>query len=40
MTDPVSLIDGYIAIWNAVDAEERRALIAGAWAESGRYIAP
>jgi hypothetical protein len=40
MTDPVSLIDRYIAMWNAIEAEDRRNLIAGAWAESGRYIDP
>ena len=31
MTDPVSLIDRYIAMWNALDAEDRRDLIASAW---------
>jgi hypothetical protein len=40
MTDTVSLIDRYIAMWNALDTEDRRDLIAGAWAESGRYIDP
>jgi len=40
MTTPVALIDRYIAMWNATDAEDRRDLVAGAWTETGSYVDP
>jgi hypothetical protein len=40
MTDTVKLVDRYIAMWNAADAEDRRDLVAGAWSENGHYVDP
>src|SRR3984957_10068163 len=40
MNAPVALIDRYIAMWNTTNAEDRRDLIAGAWADSGAYVDP
>lgn len=40
MSQTDNLIDRYIAMWNAGDAEDRRDLIASAWSESGRYVDP
>ncbi len=40
MSDTTHLVDRYIAMWNAGDADDRRDLIAGAWAESGHYVDP
>ena len=36
----VALIDRYIAMSNATNADDRRHLIAGAWADSGAYVDP
>ncbi|MGI8557105.1 MAG: nuclear transport factor 2 family protein [Solirubrobacteraceae bacterium] len=33
-------VDSYIASWNEFDAGRRRAIIAEAWAENGRYVDP
>jgi hypothetical protein len=40
MNTPVALIDRYIAMWNATDAEDRRDLVAGAWTETASYVDP
>ena len=40
MTEPVELVDRYIATWNETDAAQRRALIARTWREDGRYVDP
>jgi hypothetical protein len=34
------LVGAYLAAWNETGAEARRALIARAWAEDGRYLDP
>ena len=40
-TDPnTSIVDRYVAAWNATDTETRRDLIAGAFTEDGRYVDP
>jgi hypothetical protein len=40
MTDTVKLVDRYIAMWNADDANDRRDLVAGTWTEGGHYVDP
>jgi len=40
MNAPVAVIDRYIAMWNATDAEDRRDLVAGVWTESATYLDP
>lgn len=40
MTQTNDLIDRYIASWNETDAAARRALIAEAWTDQGRYVDP
>jgi hypothetical protein len=40
MNAPQSVVDRYIAMWNATDPEDRRDLVAGAWTEEARYLDP
>lgn len=40
MTDVKRVIDGYFAVWNEPDAERRRKLIAGVYAEGATYLDP
>ncbi|NWK44045.1 nuclear transport factor 2 family protein [Ralstonia pickettii] len=35
-----TLVDRYIAAWNATDAARRRALVAQTWTESATYVDP
>ncbi|ANA34359.1 hypothetical protein R82526_00845 [Ralstonia mannitolilytica] len=35
-----TLVDRYIAAWNATDAAQRRALVAQTWTESATYVDP
>ena len=35
-----SLVDSYIAAWNATDAAERAALVARTWTPDARYVDP
>lgn len=40
MSNLNELIDRYFAMWNETDSGRRRDLIAGVWAEDGRYRDP
>lgn len=40
MTDPTTIAERYLAVWNETDAARRRALIADAWTEAGTYVDP
>lgn len=40
MTDTVSLVDRYIAMWNETDPIRRRDLIARTWTENAHYLDP
>jgi hypothetical protein len=40
MTDPATIADRYIALWNETNASRRRALLADLWTEDGTYIDP
>jgi ketosteroid isomerase-like protein len=40
MESLTELIDRYIAMWNEIDAERRRALIARTWTEDASYLDP
>ena len=35
-----SVVEGYFAMWNEVDATRRREVIATTWAQEGRYTDP
>ena len=35
-----TLVDRYIAAWNATDAAQRRTLVAQTWTESATYVDP
>ena len=39
-TAPNAVVEAYVASWNETDAGKRRAGIARAWAEAGRYRDP
>jgi hypothetical protein len=39
-TDPTTLIDTYIAMWNEPDADARLALIDRAWTDDAAYLDP
>ena len=38
MNDPAALLDGYVAIWNEVDASRRRVAVAELWTEDAVHI--
>ncbi|HJQ55814.1 MAG TPA: nuclear transport factor 2 family protein [Vineibacter sp.] len=40
MSNPVDLIDRYIAAWNETDTGRRRELIARTWTEGATYLDP
>src|SRR5262245_62124918 len=40
MTDPTTIAERYLAVWNETDAARRRTLIAEAWTEAGTYVDP
>lgn len=40
MTDPASLADRYIALWNEPDAATRARLLARDWADDATYVDP
>jgi hypothetical protein len=40
MTDPVTIANRYIALWNETDPARRRALLAQGWAENAAYVDP
>ena len=40
MSDLVTTVDTYLAMWNEEDAAARAALIERAWAADGRYVDP
>jgi hypothetical protein len=40
MADVATVVDGYIAIWNETDREQRRKLIAETWTEDATYLDP
>lgn len=38
MTDPIALVDRYVALWNEPDSDRRRAAITELWTEDGAHI--
>lgn len=40
MSNPVDLVDRYIALWNEPDALRRQALVKETWTESATYLDP
>jgi hypothetical protein len=40
MSNPIDLIDRYIAMWNETDAKSRRDLITRTWSETASYLDP
>lgn len=40
MSNPETLVDGYIAAWNATAADERATLVARTWTDDATYVDP
>lgn len=40
MTEAATIAEHYIAAWNEVDADRRRALLAKTWADNATYVDP
>jgi hypothetical protein len=40
MTDAITTVDTYLAMWNETDAAKRAELVEQAWSEDGRYLDP
>jgi len=40
MSNPATIAERYIAVWNEADQERRRALLAQTWTEDGTYTDP
>jgi hypothetical protein len=40
MSNVITTVDTYLAMWNEADATKRAELIARAWASDGRYVDP
>jgi SnoaL-like domain len=40
MTDPATIAEKYIALWNETDHARRKGLIAAAWTEDATYVDP
>lgn len=40
VSDPTTTVDAYLSMWYEADQARRQQIIAGAWAESGRYVDP
>ncbi|MEO5867631.1 MAG: nuclear transport factor 2 family protein [Sphingomonas sp.] len=40
MTDPMTIADRYLAVWNEADPSARRARLAAQWASDARYVDP
>ncbi|MDQ2878044.1 MAG: nuclear transport factor 2 family protein [Pseudomonadota bacterium] len=40
MTDPMTIADRYLAVWNEADQSARHAALAEQWAPDARYIDP
>jgi hypothetical protein len=40
MTQTDTIVDGYFAMWNETDADERRRIIAATWTEDASYVDP
>jgi hypothetical protein len=40
MTDPVEIVERYLAGWNETDPDRRRALLAETWTEGASYVDP
>lgn len=39
-TNPNTIADAYLAIWNETDADRRRSLLADSWAQDASYVDP
>jgi hypothetical protein len=40
MTEVITVVDGYIAMWNELDPGRRRQIIEQTWTEDGSYVDP
>ena len=40
MTEVMTVVDGYIAMWNETDPERRRSIIEETWTDDGSYVDP
>ena len=40
MSEALDLVRRYLAAWNEIDVDDRRAAIEAVWAEDGRYVDP
>jgi hypothetical protein len=40
MTEVMTVVDGYIAMWNETDPERRRSIIEQTWTDDGTYVDP
>ena len=40
MTEVMTVVDGYIAMWNETDPERRRSIIEQTWTDDGSYVDP
>jgi hypothetical protein len=40
MTEVMTVVDGYIAMWNETDPQRRRSIIEQTWTDDGSYVDP
>jgi hypothetical protein len=40
MTEVITVVDGYIAMWNEPDPQRRRSIIDQTWTDDGSYVDP